>query len=768
MKANRNIVRVVLGALSAFIATTASIAAQERRAVTAPDCVTVQYLLRDSLRPTLQVNPKGNRVAYLVKSPNLQTNQNDIKLYVGTLDSGEESAPHLVLTSEETSSLQWEKDGRHIVLLVKNGGRKEIEEIDAVTGEHSTLMKADSDVVEYSVTPDAKTIVFALETSSLNPNAPDLPRTAEESMSGYRIQFASVEKPAFPTRRIFISSQTALGQWATPRQVVIRSPLTHQQIHDVPYEAELGLSIAPDGTKVLFRYIDSSTARPQSWRDSEFVQKALVATGYSGTPLLALYNAVTKDTTIPIQSPFPNGVATWSSDSDSFMINAQSPVGSVWEADDINAKRLLASKGEHLFWVGLSSHLMNRVTPPNALLEQLVSWSTGGKVVVRTTPNEITQIAQHNDKFEITNRVSIPAPDLSPYSQLAGDGNRVILDDQNITTPPRLQVFQPQQGTLRDFAYLNPQFGQIRLVPTRRVSWALPDGYRAEGILFTPPDYQVGKRYPLVISATVYGGGFVCDSGDIHLPAFAPLPLAESGMLYLMRTYPPDWTLTSQQEHYPKGYPGGISEAAFQTELWDSAVDKLSGEGIVDRRRVGIIGFSRTGWYTEFALVHGRTPYKAATAVDNVKYSLGEYWLSPRREGTVRGYDAIYGGPPYGATRSAWEQYSISFNLDKIHTPLLMEQMGYGRQYDRSIIPPVPLSSSLELFAGLTRLNRPVDFFYYPSEEHQPDHPLARLASLQRNIDWYRFWLQGHQDPAPSKASQYSLWLKFETFNSRP
>jgi dipeptidyl aminopeptidase/acylaminoacyl peptidase len=213
-----------------------------------------------------------------------------------------------------------------------------------------------------------------------------------------------------------------------------------------------------------------------------------------------------------------------------------------------------------------------------------------------------------------------------------------------------------------------------------------------------------------------------------------------------------------QQEHYPKGLPGGISEAAFQTELWDRAVAQLSDEGLVDRNRVGIIGFSRTGWYAQFAIAHGQTRYAAATAVDNVKYGLAEYWLSPQRESAVRGFDSMYGGPPYGSTRPNWEKYSISFNLENIHTPLLMEQMGYGRQYDHSTIIPVPLASSLELFSGLTRLNRPVEFFYYPNEDHQPDHPLARLSSLQRNIDWYRFWLQGYEDPATAKADQYRLW----------
>ncbi|WP_035351583.1 prolyl oligopeptidase family serine peptidase [Edaphobacter aggregans] len=734
---------------------------QTRRAVTIQDCVTVQYLLRDSLRPSLQMNPQGDRVAYLVKSPNLRTNHNDIELYVGSLGATGTPQVKLVLTNEDAASLQWEGDGRHVVLLMTVNGHRSLEEIDTSSGVTHSLLNVDEDVVEYSITPDGRTIAFATENATNNPNIPDLPRTPDESERGYRIQFASSSRSPFSTRRVYIARRLSSNRWTSPKQIAIRSPLTSLNTTDIPYAGELGLSLSPSGTRLLFRYIDSSTERPPSWQKSEFVQKGLVETGFSGTPLLALYDDASGMTSIPLQSPFPNGLAVWSPDSNAFIIKAQSPVNSKWEADDIKLKRLLASKGEHLFWVHIPSHTVSRITPFDAQLEELASWKDN-TVVVRTAPDQLSVIAQNSEKFDVVRQVAIPIVDLSPYSQISGDGNVVVVEDQNLVTPPRLLLFRPNSGQLENFADLNPQFQSLMLTPTRQVQWTLPDGYPAQGILFTPPDYDPGTRYPLVISATVYGGGFACDSGDLHLAAFVPVPLAEAGILYLMRTYPVDWTLMRQQEHYPQGYPGGISEAVFQTELWDSAVNSLSEQGVIDRSRVGIIGFSRTGWYTEFALVHGKTPYKAATAVDNVKYGLAEYWLSPKREGTIRGFDAMYGGPPYGSTRSAWEQYSISFNLEKIHTPLLMEQMGYGRQYDRSTIIPVPLESSMELFAGLKRLNKPVDFFYYPNEDHQPDHPLARLSSLQRNLDWFRFWLQGFEDDNPEKRTEYKLWREMK------
>ena len=109
---------------------------------------------------------------------------------------------------------------------------------------------------------------------------------------------------------------------------------------------------------------------------------------------------------------------------------------------------------------------------------------------------------------------------------------------------------------------------------------------------------------------------------------------------------------------------------------------------------------------------------------------MGEYWLNHDPE-SLRLWDSMYGGPPYGATLKNWLDYSVSFNLDKIHTPLLMEVMGYGDLDDTPGKIPAGLADAYEVFTGLNRLRRPVEMYYYPEDVHQPNHPSARLATLQ-------------------------------------
>jgi hypothetical protein len=35
---------------------------------------------------------------------------------------------------------------------------------------------------------------------------------------------------------------------------------------------------------------------------------------------------------------------------------------------------------------------------------------------------------------------------------------------------------------------------------------------------------------------------------------------------------------------------------------------------------------------------------------------------------------------------------------------------------------------------------------------------MERLTSQQTNVDWFRFWLHGYEDPDPAKAAQYRRW----------
>jgi dipeptidyl aminopeptidase/acylaminoacyl peptidase len=731
--------------------------AEERRSIQPSDCVTVRYLKDDSPHASIQVTPQGTRFAFLVKTPNLQTNNNDISLYVRPMSKEpDETGP--LITGEGISSLQWLADGRHVTFLMHVGGAGAVVELDTVTGKHEIVGRTSDDVVEYTTDGSGDEVVFATQ---LPETKKQFEWTAQQMASGYRIPFGETATQVFPKRQLFVTSRRGNGSWTTPRELTIHSPFTQKAQQVLTTYKSLFLSLSPDGRQLLLRYLDGEM--PEEWKKSPFGSKTF-SIGFPGVVALVHLDLQSGATTMPLRTPFASSLPLWSSDSESFLVTSYSPVDSSWEKDDI-AENGQIPADEHLFWVSIARGTVEEVASRVAdSYERPLFWTNEGGIVIHTSANTIDQVVRTETHWTVSRSLKIP--NLYRSTTLASNGHAIVGDYQNTLTPPSLFFFDPEQKTMQTIVKLNAQFDQLILASVREVQWRTSTGYGVQGLLLTPPDANPGVLPPLVIQTKPDYGQFLCDTGESHYPSFAPQPMATAGMAYLVRTISDDYSPKDEMDHYPKDYPGQVAEAAFQMDIWDSAVKTLGDQGLFDPKKVGIIGFSRSGWYTEFILAHSKTKYLAATTADNVQYSLGELWYRGTPE-TIRGYEAMYGGPPFGSTLKNWLDYSVSFNLDKFHTPLLMEQIGYGLQYDSVRQPPDSLALGFEVFAGLNELNKPVELYYYPNEEHQIDHPRARLATLQRNLDWYRFWLQDYERPHPEDPDQYARWRRLSILHER-
>jgi len=180
-------------------------------------------------------------------------------------------------------------------------------------------------------------------------------------------------------------------------------------------------------------------------------------------------------------------------------------------------------------------------------------------------------------------------------------------------------------------------------------------------------------------------------------------------------------------------------------------VKLLVGRGMADEKNVGIIGWSRTSWKTDFLLTHADLKLAAASSADSGIYNYGAYWIFNQASLEDEG---MYGGPPYGSSFSNWLKYAPAFNAEKVETPLLMEYTSFGGWLKEP-------SNAYEFFVALNRQGKAVELYFYPNGEHALDTPFERLASLQRNVDWFRFWMQDYEGVAPDyDPGQYVRWRK--------
>jgi Prolyl oligopeptidase family len=742
----------------AVLALTLLAVADGKRPIEPADCVKTRYLLDNGTHVSIQIDPTGSRVAYMIKEPDIESNQNNILVYVKYLSDTKPGMGRLVLSGPNIADVRWLQSGNTITALSPEDGHVKVIALNIDTGVKRILAGMNADIREYSTDRTGSIVAFAIDASDFVSGHASVINGAE----GYRIPFKFAEYSWPFHRRVFVTKRGGDGKWNSPEVITLHSPFTGAAMTDLPEPglAPAELNLSPTGTSLLLMYYEEY---PDSWTSNPVI-KMFVGAGYKRAPILVLQDLQTGKTSMPAKIPQLGYRPLWADDGRSFLVLSGGPlVGSPEEKRELE-NHAVAPDAKYLLLVKLDKGSVETITSThdeNVPLKPL--WMDHQEnVMVRMGAGNIATFSKIGGEWHQTKEISMPFPTMYPYGQLATDGKHFVGDYQDLMTPPELFTYEAGQLHAQVFAKLNPEFDQLVLATGKEIDWKTPTGYNASGLLLLPPQYDSTRRYPLVIQDYPwYWGQFLCDSGPSHDPSFLPQPFADAGIMYLIRTKQGESQRTVEASYFPKGYPGGIGEAVFNMQFADSAVDYLNEAGLIDPDQVGIIGFSRGGWYTEFTLAHSKKHYAAATTTDNIRYSMGEYWLVPWFIMTQA--DNMYGGPPYGTTLQNWLNYSISFNLDKIHTPLLIERMGNGKQYNDDFAPPVNVAAALEVFTGLSRLNKPAEFYYYPNEGHTPDNPQARLANFQRNYDWYRFWLQDYERPNPEDPDQYVRWRRLRT-----
>ncbi len=97
---------------------------------------------------------------------------------------------------------------------------------------------------------------------------------------------------------------------------------------------------------------------------------------------------------------------------------------------------------------------------------------------------------------------------------------------------------------------------------------------------------------------------------------------------------------------------------------------------------------------------------------------------------------------------------SPDFNLDRVRAPMRVVATAGDA-----------VAEMWEPYAILEAMQRQVDLIILNSSEHVISDPKVRLAAQEGNVDWLRFWLQGYEDPAPSKTDHYLRWRKMRALN---
>jgi len=156
-------------------------------------------------------------------------------------------------------------------------------------------------------------------------------------------------------------------------------------------------------------------------------------------------------------------------------------------------------------------------------------------------------------------------------------------------------------------------------------------------------------------------------------------------------------------------------------------------------------------------LTSSEVDIRAASLTDGVMGDYFQYLLAVSDTPNTADdeFDSLIGARPFGAGLKTWFERSPLFNIDKVHSPLLI--VGEGEASLLSMWGP---------YAALQRLKRPTELVLLNTDEHVLTNPATRLASQGGSVDWFRFWLQDYEDPDRTKAEQYARWRELRKLQS--
>jgi hypothetical protein len=512
----------------------------------------------------------------------------------------------------------------------------------------------------------------------------------------------------------------------------------------------LRLNLSPDAQYLLINY--SADSPPSGWKDQPFIRYVAGFGTFTENYVLGLY--VIKTGRLRLGFNFPAGLihTSWAEDSRSYSVVAPSPFlteeakAEAEAAAEAGDMLTFMNRFQHVFAVDVKSGAASKVLqreggePGNIKFwrDLPLSWKhSTGPMLVRAGDNALVWVTSKQGSWKEVERFNVLQSE-SSISSLASDGNVLVGVSQTRTIPPDLFFFSLQSKQTRIVTDLNPEYRKISLGQIEEIRWSNRYGSDCKGIVILPVAYAPGKVYPMVFMGTDTSDEFFSDV-PYASTAFAPQSLAAAGFLVVIAQYP-------LNDKAPKGqFPGEMSEGFNWMGMVQGAIDLLVARGMADKTNIGLAGFSRTSWLTDFALTHSSYRFVAASSADGGIYTYGAYFRY-NSQAQIRSAETQVGGAPYGESFRYWQDSAPPFNAQQVNAAVLMEYTGTAEH-------------GFEFFTALNRLDKAVELYRYPKGDHPLDTPLERLASLQRNVDWFRFWMQGYEGEAPDyDPSQYVRW----------
>ena len=307
------------------------------------------------------------------------------------------------------------------------------------------------------------------------------------------------------------------------------------------------------------------------------------------------------------------------------------------------------------------------------------------------------------------------------------DSKRILINYSDPKTPTTIFTVGAvdQVGTRaawRQLTDANPQVRGFLLGEEEEVTWRSADGKMAAGVLVKPVGYQPGRRYPLIVA--IHGGPASADVLGFN-GGYGAQVYAGAGYAVLRPNYRGS---TNYGEAHKTDIVGNYFQKGYEDIM--TGVDHLIAQGIVDSSKMGVLGWSAGGHWSNWILTHTNR-FKAISSGAGTSN-----WISMYAQSDVQRNRQFYLGNklPYDDFEAYWNQSPLKY-IRNARTPTMIHVVEGD--------PRVPRPQSEELHMALKRLGVPTELYVYPGNTHGIPDPRNQLLKSVAEMAWMDYYVRG-------------------------
>ncbi len=307
------------------------------------------------------------------------------------------------------------------------------------------------------------------------------------------------------------------------------------------------------------------------------------------------------------------------------------------------------------------------------------------------------------------------------------DTGTILINYSDPKTPPTVFAVAsvadvPDRSKWTQLVDVNPQLREVAFGDEAEVNWRSSDGKMVGGVLVYPVGYEEGTRYPLIVA--IHGGPASADilrfNGGYNAQVYAG-----AGYAVLKPNY-------RGSRNYGNAHRTDIVGDYFTMGYEDimTGVDHLIAEGIVDGDRMGALGWSAGGHWSNWIL----TQTDRFKAISSGAGTMN--WISMYAQSDVQRNRQFYVGDGF-----LYEDFDTYFDQSPLKyianatTPTMIHVVEGD--------PRVPSPQSVELHMALKKLDVPTELFMYPGRSHGIPDPRNRLVKAVSEMAWMDYYVRG-------------------------